>query len=94
MVLQIKFMGHLKNIVGCEYVFMENVNGLTLREVLVRLHDSLGEASKEIFNGSSFKIRPGILILVNDAVYDVVGGLDYVVSEGDEIVFLPTVHGG
>lgn len=39
-------------------------------------------------------IRPGILILINSADWELEGELEYVLREGDEVVFISTLHGG
>ena len=39
-------------------------------------------------------IRPGILVLINDADWELVGELEYVVEKGDNIMFISTLHGG
>ena len=38
--------------------------------------------------------RPGILVLVNDTDWELEGELDYRLEDGDEIVFISTLHGG
>lgn len=38
--------------------------------------------------------RPGILVLVNDTDWELEGEGDYVLKDGDEIVFISTLHGG
>lgn len=47
----------------------------------------------ELFASGS-KIRPGILILVNDVDYEIVGGDQYKLKNGDRILFISTLHGG
>ncbi|KAK0411588.1 hypothetical protein QR680_005730 [Steinernema hermaphroditum] len=39
-------------------------------------------------------VRPGILVLVNDTDWELLGNLDTVISEGDTVTFLSTLHGG
>ncbi|KAI5475935.1 hypothetical protein MNV49_000710 [Pseudohyphozyma bogoriensis] len=39
-------------------------------------------------------IRPGILILINSCDWELEGELEYEVKDGDEIVFISTLHGG
>jgi hypothetical protein len=39
-------------------------------------------------------VRPGILVLVNDADWELCGGAEAVVEDGDEISFISTLHGG
>jgi ubiquitin related modifier 1 len=38
--------------------------------------------------------RPGILVLVNDADWELEGEGDYVLQDRDEVVFISTLHGG
>ncbi|MEM1549115.1 MAG: MoaD/ThiS family protein [Candidatus Methanomethylicia archaeon] len=92
--MRIKFLGHLKNYVGKDMIILNDVGGLSLYNVLLKIYSILGDSSKEIFDGSPDKLRSSIILLVNDVVYDVLGGFDYIVNEDDELVFIPTVHGG
>lgn len=38
--------------------------------------------------------RPGILILINSTDWELEGELEYELVEGDEVVFISTLHGG
>lgn len=38
--------------------------------------------------------RPGILVLINDTDWELEGELDYRLEDGDEVVFISTLHGG
>ena len=38
--------------------------------------------------------RPGVLVLVNDTDWELEGEGDYQLKDGDEIVFISTLHGG
>ncbi|OSC99729.1 ubiquitin-related modifier 1 [Trametes coccinea BRFM310] len=57
------------------------------------LKDNLLKERAELFveNGT---VRPGILVLVNDADWELEGEGEYQLKEGDEIVFISTLHGG
>ncbi|KAI6111653.1 ubiquitin-like modifier 1 [Pisolithus croceorrhizus] len=39
-------------------------------------------------------VRPGILVLINDTDWELEGEGAYEISDGDEIVFISTLHGG
>jgi ubiquitin related modifier 1 len=39
-------------------------------------------------------VRPGILVLINDADWELEGESGYELQEGDNIVFVSTLHGG
>lgn len=43
---------------------------------------------------SSPTSRPGILILINSTDWELEGELEYELQEGDEVVFISTLHGG
>jgi molybdopterin converting factor small subunit len=38
--------------------------------------------------------RPGILVLINDADWELEGELEYLLQDGDEVCFISTLHGG
>jgi len=39
-------------------------------------------------------VRPDVLIFINDTEADLLGGLRAELKDGDEVTFLPSVHGG
>ncbi|KAI6141886.1 ubiquitin-like modifier 1 [Pisolithus tinctorius] len=39
-------------------------------------------------------VRPGVLVLINDTDWELEGEGTYEISDGDEIVFISTLHGG
>ncbi|KAJ1564109.1 Ubiquitin- modifier 1, partial [Cladochytrium tenue] len=45
-------------------------------------------------SGASFTVRPGILVLVNDADWELEGELECELREGDVVHFISTLHGG
>lgn len=51
------------------------------------------DCRKEFFVTND-NIRPGILVLVNNADWELEGQGEYVLQEGDEILFVSTLHGG
>lgn len=38
--------------------------------------------------------RPGILVLINDADWELEGEEEYLIQDGDTILFVSTLHGG
>ncbi|VDB83158.1 unnamed protein product [Peniophora sp. CBMAI 1063] len=57
------------------------------------LKENLLKERAELFeeNGT---VRPGILVLVNDTDWELEGEGDYELKDGDEVVFISTLHGG
>ena len=65
----------------------------TIRALLVWIKDNMLKERPELFvQGDT--IRPGILVLVNDADWELMGELDYKLEDNDRIVFISTLHGG
>ncbi|EIW65940.1 hypothetical protein TREMEDRAFT_35753, partial [Tremella mesenterica DSM 1558] len=61
---------------------------------LVRwLKENLLSERPEMF-GEGDSVRPGILVLINDADWELEGELEYLLKDGDEVVFISTLHGG
>ncbi|GAM22315.1 hypothetical protein SAMD00019534_054900 [Acytostelium subglobosum LB1] len=66
---------------------------IPLKELVHWMRDNHVKERPELFvdNGT---VRPGILVLINDADWELDGGIDYVVEDGDTISFISTLHGG
>ncbi|KLU88804.1 hypothetical protein MAPG_07787 [Magnaporthiopsis poae ATCC 64411] len=54
---------------------------------------TMKDARKDLFvlDGN---LRPGILVLINDADWELEGEEEYVIQPGDNILFVSTLHGG
>jgi ubiquitin related modifier 1 len=66
---------------------------LTIVDVMVFCRDKLLQERPELFmKGDS--VRPGILVLINDADWELFGTVDAQVEEGDSVTFISTLHGG
>ncbi|XP_064435434.1 ubiquitin-related modifier 1 isoform X1 [Mirounga angustirostris] len=64
-----------------------------IRNLLVWIKKNLLKERPELFiQGDS--VRPGILVLVNDADWELLGELDYQLQDQDSILFISTLHGG
>ncbi|CAB3252240.1 unnamed protein product [Arctia plantaginis] len=76
-----------------KYLPDSNKEKWTIRELLMWIKDNLLKERPELFlQGDS--IRPGILILINDADWELFGELDYELQNKDHIMFISTLHGG
>ena len=65
----------------------------TLRFLIAWIRDNLLKERPELFVLGE-TVRPGILVLVNSADWELLGELDYELQEGDNVVFISTLHGG
>ncbi|PHU29222.1 Ubiquitin-related modifier 1 -like protein [Capsicum chinense] len=99
MQLTIEFGGGLELL--CDSVKIHNINvgpqdgekQLTLKNLLSWVRTNVIKERPEMFmKGDS--VRPGVLVLVNDADWELSGQLDTVLEEKDNVVFISTLHGG
>ncbi|XP_066569205.1 ubiquitin-related modifier 1 isoform X2 [Amia ocellicauda] len=64
-----------------------------IRQLLVWIKRNLLKERPELFiQGDT--VRPGILVLINDADWELMGELDYQLQDKDNLVFISTLHGG
>ena len=65
----------------------------TIKQLLLWLKDNLLQERPELFlQGDT--VRPGILVLINDADWQLYDEICYVLEENDKITFISTLHGG
>ncbi|XP_034989264.1 ubiquitin-related modifier 1-like [Zootoca vivipara] len=63
------------------------------RNLLVWIKENLLKERPELFvQGDS--VLPGILVLINDADWELMGELDYLLQDQDNVIFISTLHGG
>ena len=66
---------------------------LTVRETMAWMRDNLLKERPEMFMKGD-TIRHGVLVLVNDADWELSGLEDSEVENGDKVTFISTLHGG
>ena len=94
--LYIKFLSTIKSIVGRkELIIKVNSNHITLDNLINELIYELGESFRElIFNLEAKEINPEILIFVDSKEISSLQKLKTPLSDGNQIVFLSSIHGG
>jgi len=67
-------------------------------QLLVWIKENLLRERPELFlkdpTASELDVRPGILVLINEADWELMGQTDYILEEGDTVTFISTLHGG
>ncbi|KAF7386035.1 ubiquitin-related modifier 1-like [Vespula maculifrons] len=64
-----------------------------LKRLLYWIKDNLLKERLELFMQED-TVRPGILVLVNDTDWELLGQGDYVLQPRDTVLFISTLHGG
>eukprot|EP00831_Metopus_contortus_P046823 TRINITY_DN3765_c0_g1_i8.p2 TRINITY_DN3765_c0_g1~~TRINITY_DN3765_c0_g1_i8.p2 ORF type:complete len:103 (+),score=16.36 TRINITY_DN3765_c0_g1_i8:224-532(+) len=94
MKITLTFKGGLEDLLkGVENHELELEAGASMEVLVARVRDTLFKTNTEIFaKGKS--VRPGILVLVNDTDWELLGEIEYRLQPGDNITFFSTLHGG
>jgi len=68
-------------------------DGASMRWLIDVLKEKHCQERSELFVAED-SVRPGILVLINDTDWELEDGLEYILKNGDNIVFISTLHGG
>ena len=95
--INLQFSGGAELLVGDikEHKIMLEENGSkwNIQQLLVWIKDNILQQRPELFlKGNT--VRPGILVLINDADWLLMDELNYELEENDIITFISTLHGG
>ena len=69
----------------------------TIKSLIAHLCTAeMADARQDLFvvGGGDYSLRPGILVLINDADWELEGEEAYEVQPRDNILFVSTLHGG
>jgi molybdopterin synthase sulfur carrier subunit len=89
-----RFVGSLRSLSGEEIVTLELQNRLSLKEVIRRITEEKPKLNGVFVLSQPEKLRTAVLILVNGKEISVLKGLETTIKNGDELVFVPVLHGG
>lgn len=70
-----------------------NENPWTIKKLIGHLRQNYLNGSPELFCYED-TVRPGILVLVNDTDWELLGDKNYNIQLNDNILFISTLHGG
>jgi MoaD family protein len=92
--LTIKFIGALRHLSGQTQFTVSFQNGLSIKELIDTITQQM-PALKHTFSDQELNdSRSNSLILINGKEISILKGLETKLCVGDEIVFVPVVHGG
>jgi len=94
MAVTIKFIGALRHISGKTELTVSLKEGMALKDLLSKLDEEMPQLEKTFSDQQPNDSTSNALILVNGREISVLNGLETKLNDGDEIVFVPVVHGG
>lgn len=95
MALTVKFIGALRHVTGKTQLNIECTEIFAVKDLILKIIQETPQLKTSLINQQSDgTMKTKALILVNDREISVLNGLDTKLDDGDEIVFVPVIHGG
>ncbi|KAI4486041.1 PREDICTED: ubiquitin-related modifier 1 [Polistes canadensis] len=93
--ITIEFGGGAETLFDKKRIYKVNLpaDEWTLRNLIYWIKDNLLKDRLDLFMQGD-TVRPGILVLVNDTDWELLGQGDYVLQPNDTVLFISTLHGG
>jgi molybdopterin converting factor small subunit len=92
--VHIKFIGSFRNITGRNKLSLRLEGSVPFKDVAEKVVKELPELEKVLGSGEFEVSSTSMLVLVNGKELSVLQGLKTMIKTGDELVFVPIVHGG
>ena len=94
MVITVKFIGAFRNASGKGKFTVASEGRISLKEAIKGIVGELPKLKRVLIDPELESPKPNTLILVNGKEISVLNGLDTILENGDEVVFVPVIHGG
>ena len=94
MTLTVKFIGAFRHISGKTQLTLEIKEGTSIQEVINLLSQQIPELRGTFCDTDLNEPHSNSLILVNSKEISILNGFETKLDDGDEVVFVPVVHGG
>jgi molybdopterin synthase sulfur carrier subunit len=92
--LTIKFIGALRHLSGKTEFTVSFQEGISIKELVSKITQELPELKHTFSDQELNDSRSNSLVLVNGREISVLDDYETKLKDGDEIVFVPVVHGG
>jgi len=93
MPLTLKFIGALRQVSGKTQLTVSFQKGMSLKELVTKISQEMPSLQKTLSDQLEDS-KSNALVLVNGMEISVLNGLETELNDGDDIVFIPIVHGG
>ena len=94
MAAKIRFVGALRRASGAAELAFDCKEGASLMDLVNALTKEVPALRRNLLDEQLEEPKPSALMFVNGREISVLNGLETKVKDGDEVVFVPIVHGG
>jgi molybdopterin converting factor small subunit len=92
--LTVKFVGALRHLSGKTQLIFNCPNTLSIKDLIANIIQQLPALENTFCDQTLNDSKSNSLILVNGKEISILNGYQTRLCDGDEIVFVPVVHGG
>ena len=89
-----KFVGSFRGVSGKGEIKFKFKGSISIRVLVAKVVERLPRLKSSLIDPSSGAPRSNMLVLVNGQEISASSGLETTVTDGDEVVFVPVMHGG
>jgi sulfur-carrier protein len=94
MAVTLKFLGALRHASGQDKLILDCKEGASIIDLVHAVTLKAPSLRRNLLNEQLETPKPNALIIVNGKEISVLNGLETKLKDGDEVVFVPVVHGG
>jgi len=95
MAINVTFVGSLRHIAGKSKMVIIWSDNFSIKHLIQKILLDLPDMKTSLINPQTDSIlKPNVLMLINDREISVLNGIDTLINDGDEVVFIPVAHGG
>jgi molybdopterin synthase sulfur carrier subunit len=92
--ITVKLVGAFRHASGKGKISIPLKKAVSLKKAIEALVEEFPTLRRVLVDAELEDPRPNALILVNGKEISVLNGLETVLKDGDEVVFVPVIHGG
>ena len=94
MTVNVKFIGSFRSLSGKNKVELSVEGSSPIREVVKMIVEELPRLLRALIDSECESLKTNMLVLVNGKELSVLECFETMIIDGDEVVFVPVVHGG
>ena len=94
MTVNVKFIGSFRSLSGKNMLVLRLEGSSPIRDVVKMIAEELPKLEPALIDPESESPKTNLLVLVNGKEMSVLDGFETMIKDGDEVVFVPIVHGG
>ncbi|MCW3995117.1 MAG: MoaD/ThiS family protein [Candidatus Bathyarchaeota archaeon] len=94
MTITVKFIGALRHFSHKTEVTIDYQKGASIKDIATQLTQEFPKLKNNLIGNEFSEPQSNSLILINGTEISVLNGYETKLNDGDEVVFVPVVHGG